>query len=311
MITHVGIDVSKRKFDLAIHENENHHTFEMSPQDITDCIRLLKKNNAGLVVMEATGGYEYDLFLALVDADLEVAIINPRQARDFAKATGKLAKTDKIDAGVLALMAAVLQPKPTARPDENTLKLRALTARRRQLVSMMTAEKNRLGHAREQFVQRTHQAVMVTLEKQIAKLDQHMEKIIDSSPAMCRTEEILESVPGIGKQSAVQLIANLPEIGTASRRTIASLVGLAPRNRDSGTMRGQRTTGGGRKTVRTMLYMPTLAAIRHNSVIGEHYRKLIARGKEKMVAVVACMRKLLTILNALVAKNETWSPEMT
>jgi len=311
METYVGIDVSKRKFDMAILEDSSCHSFEMTTQDIRNCIQLLRKYNVVLVAMEATGGYEHQLFIALANAGFDVAIANPRQVRDFARAVGKLAKTDKIDASVIALMAAALRPKPTALPDENCMKLRALATRRRQLVCMLIAENNRLEHVQEKHVKQTHRKLIATIEKQLVIIDQQMNDMIQASPALCRIGEILQSVPGIGEKSAMHIIADLPELGKASRREIASLVGLAPMNRDSGTMRGKRTTGGGRKIVRTMLFMPTLVATRCNPVIREYYQKLLARGKTKMVALVACMRKLLTILNALVAKNEIWDPLTT
>ena len=311
MKIHVGIDVSKRKFDLTIHENTIHRVFEMNAKEISECTSFLKKHNTTLVVMEATGGYEHELFMALVDAGLDVAVVNPRQTRDFAKACGKLAKTDKIDSSVIAHYAAMFDPKPTAKPSEITLKIKAITARRRQLVGMITSEKNRLHQVRDSFVKETIVAVIDAMNKQLALLDQQVSDAIDASPELQNKTEILRSVPGIGSATAFQLITDLPELGSISRRGLGQLSGTAPRNRDSGDMRGKRTTGGGRKTIRATLYMPTLTATRFNPVIKKHYEQLLARGKTKMVAIVACMRKLLTILNALVAKNEKWNPKIT
>lgn len=311
MKNHAGIDVSKNSFDVVIHETQTHEAFPMSQAGFRKAIRLLKNNDIALVVMEATGGYELELFLALADADLTVAVVNPRQARDFAKATGKLAKTDKIDAGVIALMAALLHPNPTERPDETLLKIKALAARRRQLANMITAEKNRQRQAREPLVKKSLTSVLDALQEQLDAIDNDMQQTIDASPTLHETAEILRSVPGLGDKSAAKIVATLPELGAVNRRQIASLVGLAPRNRDSGQMRGKRTTGGGRAVVRTTLYMPTLVATRHNPVIRNYYQHLLANGKTKMVALTACMRKLLTILNALVAKNEKWKCDLT
>jgi transposase len=305
---HAGIDVSKAKFDLVVHENGLHQVFQMNPKEFKKCIQLLNEHEVALVVMEATGGYELELFLALADAELNVAVVNPRQARDFAKACGKLAKTDKIDAAVLAMMAAALEPKPTVRPDDTLLKIRAIAARRRQVITMLYAEKNRRKQAKERLVQRSLDQSIRFFEKQLQKIDAEMQNTIDQSPTLRDTAEILRSVPGLGPKATPQILADLPELGQLNRRQIASLVGLAPKNRDSGTMRGKRMTGGGRATVRKALYMPTLVATRHNSVITAYYQHLLEKGKTKMVALTACMRKLLVILNAMVANNEKWNP---
>lgn len=309
--SHAGIDVSKDKFDLVVHENGLHQVFQMKPQDFKKCIRLLNEHDVQLVVMEATGGYEFKLFIALVDADVSVAVVNPRQVRDFARACGKLAKTDKVDAAVIARMAAALEPQPTERPDDTLLKIKALAARRRQLVGMLVQEKNRLEHAREKSVRRSITTMIQTLEKQLDRFDDEMREAINDSPSLRESLDIIQSVPGFGESSASQIVADLPEIGTMNRKQIAALVGLAPRNRDSGTLRGKRTTGGGRATVRKALFMPTLAAIRCNPVIRAYYLRLLEQGKPKMVAVTACMRKLLVIINSLVAKNEKWNPHFS
>lgn len=306
---HVGIDVSKNSFDLVVHEEASHQVFQMTTAVIKKCIKELAKRPVELIVMEATGGYEFELFVEFSQAGLPVAVVNPRQIRDFAKACGLLVKTDKIDARVIARFAAVMKPDVSPLPSAEALKIRALAVRRRQIVGLLTAEKNRKELVRDQVVRKSLDAVIRTLQREIDKLDGEIRDLIERSPEFRRKAEILRSVPGVGDQTVSMILAHLPEIGTIDRRRIASIVGLAPRNRDSGKMRGKRTTGGGRKAVRTALFMPALVATCHNPVLREYYHGLLARGKKKMVAIVATMRKMLILLNTLVAKNELWNPK--
>lgn len=311
MNVHVGIDVSKNSFDLVVHEDASHHVFDMTVDGIKHCAALLKKMQPSLVVMEATGGYEFELFVKLAESGIPVAVVNPRQIRDFARACGKLAKTDKIDAEVIARFAAVMKPSVTEPPSDEARKIKALAVRRRQLVDMITAETNRKSLVREKAVRKSLDAVIKTLRRELDKCDDEIGTLVEQSPEYRRKAELMRSIPGIGDKTVSAIIAHLPEIGSVNRRRIAALVGLAPRNRDSGMMRGKRTTGGGRKTVRTALYMPTVVAIQHNPVLRSYYHKLVANGKERMVALVACMRKLLTILNSIVGNNQSWNPKTT
>ena len=243
---------------------------------------------------------------------MPVVVVNPRQARDFARAMGFLAKTDRIDARTLALFAQKVRPPLRDLPDERTAQLQDLLARRRQLVQMHTAESNRLGQARHKGVRKSIVALLSLLERQISSLDDQLGELIESSPAWQAKADLLKGVSGIGDQTARMLLAHLPELGRASRQEIAALAGVAPLNRDRGTMRGRRTTWGGRSGLRAVLYMATLTACRCNPVIRDFYQRLLAKGKLKKVALVACMRKLLTILNALVRDGRPWkSPAPT
>jgi transposase len=259
------------------------------------------------IVVESTGGYEVPLVGELHTAGMPVVVINPRQVRDFARATGRLAKTDRIDAEVLALFAQVIRPPLRPVPDEFLRKMKELVARRRQLVVLRQAEANRTEHARQGVICRSIQHVLKAIDMQIRSIEQAIARCIESNPIWQRRVEILTSVPGLAERTAAALVANLPELGTLNRRQAAALVGVAPINRDSGMMRGKRTTGGGRATVRIALYMPTLVAIRHNPVIKTFYQRLLANGKAKMTAVIASMRKLVTMLNAMIRENRTWS----
>ena len=260
-----------------------------------------------MIVVEATGGWESRVAAALAAASLPVAVINPRQARAFARATGHLAKTDRLDAQVLARFAEAVRPTPRPLPDEAAQELAALLTRRRQLVDMLTAEKNRLGQARGQVRAqiRTH---ITWLERQITARDTDISTLIRQSPVWRERDDLLQSAPGVGPVFSTTLVAELPELGTLSRQQIAALVGVAPLNQDSGTLRGRRTCWGGRAAVRTVLYMATLVATRCNPVIRACYARLVAAGKAKKVALVACMRKLLTILNAMLKHHRPWCP---
>jgi len=236
-----------------------------------------------------------------------VVVANPRQVRDFARAIGQLAKTDTIDARVLARFAKVIEPEVRTLPDEKSVELQEKLARRDQLVQMRTAENNRLKQAISKAVEKSIQAMLDAIDEQLRSVDDDIDRLIRSSPAWQAKVDLLKGVPGVGEQTARCLVAQLPELGSCSRQKIAALVGVAPINRDSGTMRGRRTTFGGRANVRRMLYMATLVATRHNPVIRAYYQRLVAAGKRKMVALVAAMRKLLVILNAMLRDQKTWA----
>ncbi|GBC59350.1 transposase [Desulfonema ishimotonii] len=304
----IGIDISKNTFDVHCLADGSDHHIDYTEKNIRDTVRHFVSAKPELIVMEATGGYEIPLAEELFAAGLPVAIVNPKRIRDFAKAIGQTAKTDRIDARVIARFGATLQPPATDAPDKNVVRIRVLTARKRQLKKMRTAEKNRTEHSRDEFTAQSLQTVINTLNAQIAAVDEQVRTLIPASPELKQKAEIIQSFPGIGEKTAAALVTDMPELGTLSRRQAAALTGTAPINRDSGQFRGKRMTGGGRCEVRTMLYMPTLAAIRHNPVIRSYYNRLVSGGKEKMVAVVACMRKIIVIINCMAAKNESWNP---
>ena len=311
MKTYLGIDVAKRFFDLYDSTEEKHQRFDNNRQGITACVQDLKNRRPTLIVMENTGGYEMDLAVALHDAELPVAVVNPKRIRDFARATGRLAKTDKIDARIIAQYAATLQPPAQGVWDAHARAIKALVTRRQQLVGMRTAEKNRLEHVGDRAIARSIAAVIKTIERELTKVEQNLHDQITRTPELQQKADQLKSVPGIGDTTAMMLVAEVPELGCLNRRQIAALIGVAPINRDSGTFRGKRMTGGGRRGVRARLYMPTLVAIQFNPVIREFYQRLVDTGKSKMTAVVAAMRKLLTILNTMLAKNQSWRPKTT
>jgi transposase len=306
MANYIGIDVAKRTFDLHHLADGADHHFDYTPDEVRRCVEYLRDQQPLLIVMEATGGYERLLAAELQAASLPVAVVNPRRIRNFARATGQLAKTDKLDARLIARFAATLQPPAQAPDDARLVRLQALVTRRRQLVGMHTAESNRREHAEEALADRSIQTILQALERELAKIDRQIGRLIEESPELREKRERLDSVPGIGPDTASLLVAELPELGHCNRHQIAALVGVAPLNRDSGTFRGKRLTGGGRAGVRTALYLPTLAAIRFNPVIRTFYRRLLAAGKTKMTAVVAAMRKLVLLLNGLLARHESW-----
>lgn len=302
---YVGIDISKDRLDLAVHSRHEVRSFANTAMGIKKVVRFVKNLGSVLVVMEATGGYEISLAAALGDAGIPTAIVNPRQTRDYARSTGKLAKTDAIDARILAAFAAAVRPEPRTLADVQTLELREILARRSELSEMITAEKNRLHHARG--VVREHiVAHLAWLTKSLAEMESELRRFIKQSPLWREEDNLLKSVPGIGFVTASTLIASLPELGKLDRRQIAALVGVAPFNRDSGKMRGKRSCWGGRANVRTALYMPAVVATRFNPVIKRLYQRLLAAGKLKKVAITACMRKLLTIVNAMIKHHTTW-----
>jgi transposase len=304
---YVGIDVSKARLDVAVRPSGEPLSVAYDATGITTVLMPLTQVSPIRIVVEATGGLERPLLRALVDAALPVIVVNPRQVRDFAKATGQLAKTDALDAQVLARFAEVIQPTLRVLPDPQTQELAAVLARRRQVLAMQGAEHNRLDRAPGR-VRKRIEAHLRWLRDELARLDADLDDLIQQSPIWRAREELLQSVPGIGPVMSRTVLAELPELGLLNRKQIAALVGVAPFNRDSGRLRGHRTIWGGRASVRRVLYMAALVATRWNPVIRLFYQRLRAAGKAPKVALVAAMRKLLTILNALVHHGTPWQP---
>jgi transposase len=302
---YIGIDVSKMTLEVAMRPKEERWKVGNDETGIEELTSQLLALCPTLIVLEATGGWEIPVTSALACKRLPVAVVNPRQVRAFAQATGKLAKTDEIDACVLAHFAQAVRPVPRPVPNEQFQALLALLSRRRQVVEMLTAEKNRLGTAR-QAVRRRIRAHIVWLEQELKALDDDLSQSIRTSPLWREKDDLLRSVPGVGRVVSFTLVAELPELGKLNRKQIAALVGVAPLNRDSGTLRGRRTTWGGRAQVRSALYMATLVATRYNPVIAAFYQRLCKAGKRKKVALIACMRKLLIILNTIVKHRTPW-----
>jgi len=302
----IGIDVSKARLDIAMRPSGESESVANDKAGIEALVKRLGEIQPALIVLEATGGMERQLSGALGGAGLPVVVVNPRQVRDFAKATGQLAKTDSIDALVLAHFAEAVRPVVRPLPDEVTLELRALTSRRRQITEMIVAERNRIANA-SKAVKKRIDAHIRWLEAELARADKDLDQSIRQSPIWRENEDLLRSVPSIGPVVSRTLLAELPELGKLNRKQIAALVGIAPLNRDSGTFRGHRGIWGGRATVRAALYMAALVASRRNSVICAFYKRLRDAGKAPKVALVACMRKLLTILNAMIKHKTRWS----
>lgn len=301
----VGIDVSKDRLEVALRPAADRWEAPNDEPGIARVVARLQAVHPAWIVLEATGGLEIPLTGALAAAGLPVVVVNPRQVRDFAKATGRLAKTDALDAAVLAQFAEAVRPALRPLPDAATQALSALLTRRRQLIEMRTAEKNRLGSAARPL-RREIQAHVTWLDRRLARLDADLARTIRESPVWREKDDVLQSTPGVGPVFARTLLAGLPELGTLNRQQIGALVGVAPLNRDSGTLRGKRTVWGGRAHVRAALYMSALAATRFNPVIRAFYQRLCAAGKPKKVALTACMHKLLTILNSMVKHRTPW-----
>ena len=310
MKKHVGIDVAKKSFDLHILEDQKDMHFEYQLQQVKQCVKRLLKLEVGLIVLEATGGYEIPLVSELQTAGLPVAVVNPRRIRDFAKACGALAKTDKLDARIMARYGATLQPPVSREIDAQTRRMRALVARRNQLVKMQTAENNRMEHVFDKVVAQSIQTIRRSVKKEIEKVERQISDCITQQPELKQKAETLKSAKGIGDTTASMLVSELPELGQVSKKAIAALVGVAPMNRDSGQYRGKRMTGGGRRLVRSRLYMPTLVATRYNPVIKTYYQHLLSQGKPKKVALIAAMRKLLIILNTMAKNNQPWTAKI-
>jgi transposase len=306
----VGIDVAKAHVDVYVSGSGRHTRWSNDRAGIQKCVKALGALEPELIVLESTGGYERELAIALDDASLPVVVVNPRQVRDFGRALGRLAKTDRIDAQLLAEYAATIRPPRRPLPDRRSRTMQALVARRAQLVKMRTAECNRREHVHDQFIARSITAVIKVLDRELLKVERQLTRLIQQQPELHRKQQALLSVPGIGPTTAAMLVTEVPELGQLNRRQIAALIGVAPLNRDSGTFRGKRMTGGGRQAVRTRLYMPTVVVCHHNPVLKPFYQRLLNKGKTKMTALVAVMRKLLTIINAMLAKGERWNPKL-
>src|SRR5438874_4279430 len=306
----VGIDVAKAQLDIALRPSGERWTVPNDASGVVTLVERLQPLHPTLIVLEATGGLERVATAALATASLPVVVVNPRQARDFARATGQLAKTDALDARALAHFADVIRPTPRPLPDAQTQELRALLGRRQQLIGMRTAEQNRLAGTSGRL-QTDIEAHITWLNERLATLDNDLESTLRASPLWRDNDDLLQSAPGIGPVCARTLLLALPELGTRTRQQIAALVGVAPLNCDSGTLRGRRTIWGGRAHVRTVLYMGTLVATRFNPQIKVFYQRLLAAGKLKKVALTACMHKLLTILNAMLKHRKAWqAPEV-
>lgn len=304
----IGIDVSKGRLDVA---GSNGERLSVSAADLQKLVSWVGKRRPDLIVLEATGGYEREAVAALLAKGWAVAVVNPRQVRDFARATGRLAKTDAIDAAVLAAFAQAVQPEPRRLRDAQTEALRDIVVRRRQLLDMRKAEKNRLETALSPIVRDGVRRHLAWLDSEIAQADDDLDQQIRQSPSWRADEDLLTSVPGVGPILARTVIAELPELGRLNRRQIAALVGVAPFNRDSGKMRGTRATWGGRGSVRRVLYMATLTAVRFNPVLKAAYDRLRQAGKPPKLALVACMRRLIVTLNAILHTRQPWALPQT
>ena len=308
-LTYVGIDVSKDRIDVAVRPTGRTWSVSYDEVEVDGLVAELSGLAPEAVIAESTGGLELPLVAALASAALPVAVVNPRQARDFAKSTGQLAKTDRLDAQVLAHFGEAVRPPMRALPDSDTRALGNTLARRRQIMDILVAEKNRLTRATSQIRPRI-QAHITWLEDELGDLDDDLRDRVRKSPLWRVKDDLLRSVPGVGQQMSLTLLAYLPELGTLNRKQISALVGVAPFNRDSGPRRGRRSVWGGRARVRSALYMGALVASRRNPVLREFYQRLLEAGKPKKVALTACMRKLLIILNSMVKTGERWNPNI-
>ena len=307
---YVGIDVSKDRLDVSIGAEGAVWQVGNDAAGIGALRERLAVLAPERIVVEATGGLERAVVRGLDITGLPVVVVNPRQVRDFARATGRLAKTDVIDARVLAWFGEALQPAVRLLPDAQAEALREVVTRRRQVVEMLTVERNHMVQATS-LVRRQVKGHIAGLQRQLVTLDRELARLIQANPVWRARDELLRSVPGVGNVTARLLVANLPELGRLNRKQIAALVGVAPHNRDSGSYRGKRSVWGGRAPVRAGLYMATLVATRHNAVIRAFYARLCAAGKPKKVALTACMRKLLTILNSMLHTQSPWKPAST
>jgi len=301
----VGVDVAKERLDVAVRPSGEHWSVANDDAGVAALVARLSPLGPALIICEATGGFERAAIAALAARRLPVVVANPRQVRDFARASGQLAKTDQLDAGILALFAERVRPTPRPLPDAAVQLLEAVLTRRRQLLEMLTAEKNRLGFAPKP-VHRGIQAHIRWLERQLDDVTKELAALIEASPVWRAKDDLLQSVPGVGPILSCTLLGELPELGTVSDKQIAALAGVAPLARDSGTLRGKRMVWGGRASVRTALFMAAMCARRWNPVIKVFYERLLAAGKPKKVALIACARKLLTILNTMVRNNTRW-----
>jgi transposase len=304
---YVGIDVSKDRLDVHVQPTGEAFAVARDGEGLASLVARLTPLMPHLVAVEATGGFEMTAAAAIAGAGLPLAIVNPAQVRHYAQALGRQAKTDRIDAEVIARFAEAVRPEPRPLPDEATQALADLVTRRRQIIAMMVAERQRATRLPKRL-KRSCERVVRVLEKELAALDQDIDTTVRGTPAWRAKEDLLASVIGIGTITARALIADLPELGTLNRRQIAALVGVAPFTRQSGRWQGKSFIAGGRPTIRAALFVATMAAVRHNPAIRDFRQRLIAKGKPKMVAMVACMRKLLTILNAILRDQTPWKP---
>lgn len=305
---YMGIDVSKARLDVFFMPTKTYIQYENNKKGIKKLIKKIKSSSNVLVVMESTGGYEKLVAQAVSKEKISVAIVNPRQIRDFAKALGKLAKTDRIDAEVIALFAEKMQPKENVFCDKHQEKLAENSTRRRQLIDMITMEKNRLDKVSKEM-RKSIQRIIKQLQKELEKINESLEKFIQMDSECARKDKLLQTIKGVGSVVAAGIVADLPELGKLTAKQISALAGLAPLNRDSGTLKGRRTIWGGRACVRRILYMATLVAIKHNKKIKIFYERLCSAGKLKKTAVIACMHKLLIIMNAMIKNNQSWCIE--
>ena len=307
----IGIDVSKHHFDVKLPSQARTLKFTSTEAGLKELLGKLAEFRECLIVLEATGGYERRLVAELASADHRLAVVNPKRVRDFARAHGQLAKTDRIDAHVLALFGERMQPRESDKPSEKQQELQQLVVRRRQVVGLHTAETNRLDLTTAKLARKGIRQLLTVLEKQLAGLDAEIARLIESDDDWKAKDELLQSVPGIGPGTSAALLAELPELGQVNRQQIASLVGVAPFPRDSGIKKGLRAIRGGRRTIRSSLYMAALTARRCNPVLREFATRLEAAGKRFKVIMAACIRKLLVILNTMIQTNTAWRHEVT
>jgi transposase len=305
----VGIDVSKDRLDICVRPSGDAFAVARDGEGLHELIRRLKAVAPRLIVLEATGGYETIVAAALSAEGLPLAVVNPRQVRDFARATGRLAKTDTLDACVIAMFGERVRPEPRALPDEAARILSETVARRRQIVEMLTQERNRRRQAANLRLVASIDRLVTALQKELSQIEGELDAMVRRSPVWRDKEDLLTSVPGVGDKLARTLLADMPELGVLDRKQIAALAGVAPFNRDSGAMRGRRMIWAGRAKVRASLYMSALVASRHNPVLKVFYARLVASGKAKKLALTAVMRKLLTILNAILRDGTPWQPK--
>lgn len=303
---YVGIDVAKDRLDVHVRPSGEVFAVARDGQGLAQLASRLEALEPKLIVLEATGGFEVTVAAALAAAKLPLAVVNPRQIRDFARSTGKLAKTDALDAAAIAHFAEAIHPEPRPLPDEQSQALGELVARRRQVVEMVVAENHRRRQLTQRPVIKRLDRHLAILQEELSAIERDLDETIRGTPAWRESEDLLKTVPGIGNATARTLLAELPELGHLDRKQIAALVGVAPLNRDSGKMRGKRAVWGGRAPVRAALYMAALVASRRNPVIAAFYKRLRAAGKPAKVALTACMRKLLTILNAILRDRQPW-----
>jgi len=302
----VGIDVAKDRLDVHLRPSGEAFAVARDGAGVAELVERLRLAAPHLILLEATGGFEQVVAAQLAGAGLPLVVVNPRQIRDFARATGRLAKTDRVDAAVIAHFAQAVRPPVRPLPNEQARLLDELVTRRRQVIEMLVAEGNRARQLTNKRLQKRIERHRAILQTEITAIERELDETIRGTPIWCENDDLLQSVPGIGNAVARTLLAELPELGTLDRRKIAALVGVAPFSRDSGTMRGKRTIWGGRAPVRAALYMAALSGSRHNPVIAAFYRRLLAAGKSKKLALTACMRKLLVILNAILRDRTPW-----